>query len=325
MKLHTWLPRSCRHWFTRPRRESHAMRSLRKEAQEAKMLAARLLIQQIQHRGLCPRLADAEFKVFSQFGDDGIIQYLIHLLHIEPHTFVEFGVEDYTEANTRFLLLNDNWRGLVLDGSADNMSALRNEELYWRHELTAVDAFIDRDNINQLLTDNGFAGPLGILSIDIDGNDYWVWERIDCVDPTIVIAEYNSVFGATQAVSVPYDPAFVRSRAHYSHLFWGCSLKALCCLAERKGYAFVGCNSHGNNAYFVKKGALGPLRPITAEQGFVESRFRESRDPLGKLTFLGGDERRRAICDMNVVEVTSGRTVPLRELYPETGEHRRVA
>lgn len=292
------------------------MRSLRKEAQEAKMLAARLLIQQLHHRGLCPRLSDAEFKVFSQFGDDGIIQYLIHVLGVEPRTFVEFGVEDYSEANTRFLLLNDNWRGLILDGSAENMETLRSEDLYWRHELTAVTAFIDRDNINRLLTENGFSGPLGILSVDIDGNDYWVWERIDCVDPTIVIAEYNSVFGPNHAVSVPYDPHFVRSRAHYSHLFWGCSLKALCLLAERKGYAFVGCNSHGNNSYFVKRSALGPLRPLSAEEGFVESRFRESRDPAGKLTYLGGEQRRREIREQEVIDVASGQRVRLQDLDP---------
>ena len=125
-------------------------------------------------------------KVFSQFGDDGIIQYLIQHLQVQPQSFVEFGVENYSEANTRFLLLNDNWRGLVLDGSEDSLEALRSEDIYWRHDLTAVAAFIDRDNINGLLARNGFSGRLGLLSIDIDGNDYWVWERIDCVTPSLV-------------------------------------------------------------------------------------------------------------------------------------------
>jgi hypothetical protein len=290
------------------------MRTIRKEAHEAKMLAARLLIEQNRQRGGLERLADAEFKVFSQFGDDGIIQYLTQRLEIAPRTFVEFGVEDYTEANTRFLLLNNNWRGLVMDGCQQSMEALHAEELYWRHDLTAVAAFIDRDNINGLLTQHGFSGPLGILSIDIDGNDYWVWERIDCVSPAVVIVEYNSVFGADHPVSVPYDPRFVRSQAHYSNLYWGCSLPALCLLAERKGYSFVGCNSHGNNAYFVRRDLLRDLRPLTAAEGFVESRFRESRGKDGRLTFLAGADRRREIQNLEVVNVVSGQSMRIADL-----------
>jgi hypothetical protein len=314
MKLDWLLPRFLRRWLKSARRDAHAIRALRKEVHEAKMLAARLLIEQHRQRGRLERLSDAEFKVFSQFGDDGIIQYLTDYLEVTPRTFVEFGVEDYSEANTRFLLLNDNWRGLVLDGSSQSMEALRGEELYWRQDLTAVSAFIDRDNINGLLTEQGFCGPLGILSIDIDGNDYWVWERIDCVSPAIVIAEYNSVFGAEHPVSVPYDPRFVRSQAHYSHLYWGCSLPALCVLAERKGFSLVGCNSHGNNAYFVRRDRMRDLRPLTAAEGFVESRFRESRDEHGRLTFLAGADRRRAIAEMVVVDVVTGRRLQVAEL-----------
>lgn len=314
MKLDTLLPRSWRRSLAKTRRESRALRSLRKEVQDAKLLSAKLLIQMQRQRGLLARLSDAEFKVYSQFGDDGIIQYLIHLLNIAPRTFVEFGVEDYTEANTRFLLLNDNWRGLVLDGSSEHMESLRGEELYWRHDLTAAAAFIDRDNINQLLTGHGFHGPLGILSIDIDGNDYWVWERIESVEPVLVIAEYNSVFGRTRAVSVPYDPVFSRQQAHYSHLFWGCSLKALSSLAQRKGYALIGSNSHGNNAYFVRQDRLGPLRPLAAEEAYVESQFRESRDDQGQLTFLSGANRRAVMAEMEVVDVETGQRVRVGDL-----------
>ncbi len=281
--------------------------------EEAKILSAKALIRQIRAAGIVRRLADVEFKVFSQFGDDGIIQYLIHQIDLPP-TFVEFGVEDYTEANTRFLLVNDNWRGLVMDASRDHVKSIKGDDLSWRHDLTAVSAFIDRDNINGLLLDNGFAGEIGLLSIDVDGNDYWVWERIDAVEPTIVIAEYNSVFGVKHAVSIPYDPSFVRTKAHYSNLYWGCSLKALCVLAERKDFAFVGCNSSGNNAYFVRQAVLGDLQPLSVEQGYVESRFRESRDPNGKLTFLAGPARRETIGEMPVENVETGEMLRICEL-----------
>ena len=289
-------------------------RELKQDLDSSKLLTARLLIQNMRQQGLLKSLADAEFRVYSQFGDDGIIQYLIHQLQPKVQSFVEFGVESYAEANTRFLLVNNNWRGLVMDGCTDSMQALRKDSIYWRHELTAVGAFIDRDNINQLISDNGFAGEIGLLSVDIDGNDYWVWQRIECIKPTIVIAEYNAVFGYCDAVSVPYSPTFVRGQAHASHLYWGCSLPALIHLANQKGYAFVGCNSNGNNAYFICREHLGAFRELTAVEGFVDSKFRESRDLDGRLTFLTGLERRKVMADMPLVDVVSGRTVRVADL-----------
>jgi len=271
------------------------------------MLAARALIDRLRNLGPHHSLRDTEFKVFSQWGDDGIIQYLIRQVPDVAQTFIEFGVQDYRESNTRFLLMNDNWTGLVMDGGRDNVEHIKADDIYWRHDLTAVAAFLTRENINETIRSAGFSGPLGILSVDIDGNDYWVWETIDVVDPSIVIVEYNSVFGAERAISVPYDPQFVRTAAHSSNLFWGCSLAALCHLAERKGYAFVGCNSNGNNAYFVKEAVARNLKLLSCKEGYVQSRFRESRDEAGHLTFIRGDDRLAAIADMTVVDVKTGR------------------
>lgn len=257
---------------------------------------------------------EAEFRVFSQFGDDGLIQYLIARLQPTCTRFVEFGVESYVEANTRFLLVHDNWTGLVLDGSAEHVSTIRSSPLYWRQDLTALHAFIDRDNINRLLTDAGFAGPLGLLSIDIDGVDWWVWEQLTCVDPLIVIAEYNSAFGVERAVTVPYDASFVRSRAHHSNLYWGCSLPALCSLADRKGLSFVGSNSAGNNAYFVKRGHESGLAALTAADGYVESKFRESRSPDGALTYLRGRERLEAISHLPLWDLETSQLIHAGDL-----------
>ncbi len=281
---------------------------------EAKMLAAKGLIHQLRDRGRLKHIRDAEFKVFSQFGDDGIIQYLLQHVPLQSRRFIEFGVESYQEANTRFLLLNDNWQGLIMDGSAAHMEAIRHEPLYWRHDLTAAAAFVTKDNINPLFTQHGFTGDVDLLSVDIDGNDYWVWEAIEVVQARIVIVEYNAVFGAKRAVTVPYDPQFVRSQAHYSHLYWGVSLKALCLLAERKGYSFVGCNSAGNNAYFIRKDCLNDLQSLTAEEGYVASRFRESRDRQGRLTFAGGDQRIRLMAEMPIWDVEQQKMIQMAEL-----------
>jgi hypothetical protein len=222
----------ARHWMRSVRDDAAATRrdlaDARHELVEAKILSARTLIRQMAATDVISELGDTEFRVFSQFGEDGIIQYLIRRSRVPRNlrTFVEFGVENYTEANTRFLLVNDNWRGLIMDASASNMASVRAWPFYWKYELSAQEAFIDRDNINDLIGEAGFAGEIGLLSVDVDGNDYWVWERISVVDPIIVIVEYNSLFGASRAVTIPYDPAFDRAPAHYSPLNWGGSLNA---------------------------------------------------------------------------------------------------
>lgn len=236
-------------------------------------------------------LKDAEFKVFSQFGDDGIIQYLIS--HVKPRadTFIEFGVENYEEANTRFLLMNDNWKGLIIDGSSAFIDAIKASSFYWRYSLKAIASFVTVENINQLLVSSGIIGPIGLLSIDIDGNDFWVWKAITVVDADIVVIEYNSLFGAERSISVPYRPDFVREQAHYSYLYFGASLRALYNLALEKGYAFVGCNQAGNNAYFVKQEKLNGIPELSVEEGYVYSRFRESRNQDGQMSFLDGPER----------------------------------
>ena len=293
------------------------------ELDEAKLLIAKQLILHMKGRGIEASIQESEFKVFSQFGDDGIVQYLIHHLEIPPdlRTFIEFGVENYAESNTRFLLMNDNWRGLVIDGDPGNMAQLRAADYYWKHDLTATAAFIDRDNVNDLFRNHGFSGEIGLLSIDIDGNDYWVWERIEAVNPIVVVVEYNAVYGPSRAVTIPYDPAFRRGRAHFSNLYWGCSLKALHLLARKKGYAFVGCNSAGNNAYFVRHDKLGALEALSVEEGFSPSRFRESRNPGGHLNWLHEQERLAAIQDMIVYDLETGRNINVAEILDTKGAH----
>jgi hypothetical protein len=286
-----------------------AVERLRREMDRLRVLVAQPMARAVRADGPVASLREVEFSVFSQFGEDGILQYLVSLLGVEERSFVEFGVESYREANTRFLLVNDNWRGLVMDGSPEHVESIRSEEIYWRHDLTAVAAFVDRDNIDELLRTHGYEGEIGLLSIDIDGNDYWVWERIETVDPILVVVEYNSVFGAERAMSIPYDPHFRREEAHHPNLYWGASLRALQELGERKGYSLIGCNSNGNNAFFVRRDRLGPLRPLRAAEAYVPSRFRESRDESGQLSYLSGQARIEAIRHLEVFDFELGRTV----------------
>ncbi|MDP4196308.1 MAG: hypothetical protein Q8940_14725 [Bacteroidota bacterium] len=280
-----------------------------------RVLSAKLLINEIHKNDrTLEKLSDIEFKVFSQRGEDGIIQYLISKVPIENDTFVEFGVEDYKESNTRFLLLNNDWQGLVMDCSEKNVNKIKESDIYWKYNLTAISAFITKDNINELIEKSGIKGDIGLLSVDVDGNDYWIWDAISVVSPRIVVCEYNSLFGCKDAVTIPYDSTFYRTKAHYSNLYYGSSLKALCILAKKKGYAFVGCNAAGSNAFFVREDVSGNLRTLDCESGYVYSRARESRDRDGKLTFLSGNDRIKQISDMPVFDIITKENKKVSEI-----------
>ena len=280
-----------------------------------RVLTAKLLIDQLHKEKPSNSLRDSEFKVFSQWGEDGIIQYLIHKIPIDNRTFVEFGVESYRESNTRFLLINDNWSGLVIDGGIDNVSFIKSDSIYWRHDLKAECAFITKDNINEILERNDIIGDIGLLSVDIDGNDYWVWEAINVLDPRIVVCEYNSLWGPSLAVTIPYEPAFDRTKAHYSNLYFGASITALTELAAAKGYSLVGSNLAGNNVFYVRNDVLGDIPVFTPEEAWIRSRFRESRNTSGQLTHLSFDQRLALVADMPLVKIASDEQYSVGELY----------
>lgn len=252
-----------------------------------------------------------EFRVFSQWGDDGIIDWLVKNIDIENKTFIEFGVENYQESNTRFLMMNKNWSGLVIDGSQSHIEYIKNRYYYWMYNLTAVHQFIDKDNINGIISkwlqENDESAEVGILHIDIDGNDYWIWEAIDCINPVIVIVEYNALLGNERAISIPYRADFYRTTAHHSNLYYGVSLPALCHLATKKGYTFIGCNLAGNNAYFVRNDKMNHHIPaITPKEGFAQSKFREMRNNQGVLVLPTQKQAKLALQGLEVVNVITG-------------------
>lgn len=284
---------------------------IQQEITDLKMLKGKQLAEMNNLKNSVDSLHQVEFKVFSQWGDDGIIQYLIHKIKIENKYFIEFGVENYLESNTRFLLMNNNWSGLVMDGSKKHIDFIQNDSIYWKYDLAAKNAFITAENINQLISEEGINGNIGLLHIDIDGNDYWVWKAINTIRPDIVIVEYNSVFGIEKPITVPYQPDFVRTKSHFSNLYFGVSLLALCDLAEEKGYDFVGTNQAGNNAYFVIKNKSNNLKVLTPEEGFVISKFKEGRDKQGHLTLIRGKERKTIIQGL---EVFNTRTKEIEKL-----------
>lgn len=294
----------------------YALENNRRQLDATRMLLGQLHAARIHSLPQVHSLRDIEFQVYSQWGEDGIVEYLVSQLEIPNEVFVEFGVEDYREANTRFLLRNRNWRGVVLDGDPKNIAAIRRDSVFWQHELEAANSFITAENINDLLSRSGVRGDVGLLSIDIDGNDYWVWKAIEVVSPRIVICEFNSVFGSRHAIAVPYDPQFNRTRAHYSNLYFGASLAAFCDLGAQKGYVFVGCTTSGVNAFFVRRDCAEPVQGLVDSAEYVPSHVRESKDRQGRLTFLGGEDRVSEIEQCVVRDLRDDRNVRIKALRP---------
>ncbi|WP_109487964.1 hypothetical protein [Occallatibacter savannae] len=297
----------ARGYFIRPMMK-HALKSL--------LLQGKLASLSVRERKSISSLVEVEFTVFSQWGEDGIIDWLIERLDLPSHlqTFIEFGVELYEEANTRFLLENRNWRGLVMDGDPRLRESLIHQGIFWRHDIRATTAFITRENINQLIQEAGLDGDIGLLSIDIDGNDYWVWEAITAVNPVIIVCEYNAVFGDIWPISIPYDSQFSRTAKHFSNLYFGASIRALESLAKRKGFEFLGSNNSGGNAFFVRHDYAARLKGAIANRNGRLSYLRESRNETGCLTFLTGEQRLKMISELPVINVETGETVLLCEL-----------
>lgn len=265
-------------------------------------------------------LSDIEFKVFSQWGEDGIIEYLVNNIPIKNKFFIEFGVENYNESNTRLLMMNRNWSGLVIDGSKENVDYIKTRDYYWKYELTALHSFITKENINSIIEENlsslNINRDIGLLSVDIDGVDYWVLNEISCIDPSIIICEYNSLFGNKFPLTVPYDKSFVRSEKHYSNLYWGANLKAFDFLLKKRNYIYIGSNSQQLNAFFVKRELIEKYIPSLLDQSitFEFSKIRDSRDQDGNLNFLDLKGKMKEVQNLELVNLEKNQQIKIKDL-----------
>jgi hypothetical protein len=228
------------------------------------------------------RLQMAERRIYSQGGEDGLLLHFFSTAGAPNKTFIEFGIEDGVECNAANLAVNFGWHGLFLEGSPHLVERAR-AFYHQRHGLPATavrieNRFVTRDNVNTLFREAGFDGEVDLLSIDIDGADYWIWEAVTTVRPRVVAIEYNASFGAERSVTVPYEAEFDRYRKHTSGWYHGASLGALAKLAAARGYALAGCDSFGANAFFVRRDVMCPgVEEFTVAEAFYPSvpRLRE--------------------------------------------------
>jgi hypothetical protein len=217
----------------------------------------------MQHYRLChlnnqlPAFSSTGFKVFSQFEEDGLLLYLFSLLGEGSKTFVEIGANDGINSNCSNLAIHFGWSGLFFEG--DKTLIERGQRFYattptpYHPKPTYVQAIVTRENINELIESNGLNGTIELLSIDIDGNDYWVWEALTVIQPKVVVIETHIEFG-TNNIVVPYDPTYMYPGKH--PVYHGASVVAMSHLATRKGYRLVGASDLGINQIFLRNDLL---------------------------------------------------------------------
>ena len=198
-------------------------------------------------------LTARRFSLSSQNEEDGIIHAILDTVGDGSRRFVEIGAGT-NGGNSGFLASECGWSGMMLEANEDRLSKLKMH--FEPLGVTCLSDWVARENINDFIRNSGCEGEIDLLSFDIDGNDYWIWEAVTACSPRLVIIEYNSLFGPDRAVVVPYDPEFDRHRfveaAEGGHYYFGASLQALSRLAEQKGYRLILTEPRGVNAFFLR-------------------------------------------------------------------------
>ncbi|MHB8772528.1 MAG: hypothetical protein ACYC7J_16165 [Syntrophales bacterium] len=217
-------------------------------------------------------LSDTGFRVYSQFEEDGILLYIFAAIGDVYRTFIDIGSGNGINSNCANFAINFGWNGLFIDGNPANIE--RGRKYYSSNPDTAlypptfVNAFIQRENINELIVDHtSSTGQVDLMSIDIDGNDYWIWDAITAVEPRVVIIETNIEFGMNSIV-VPYDKDYMYPGKHPN--YFGASPAAMEKLARRKGYRLVGANNYGFNTIYIKNGIGEDVIPAVSVETILQ-------------------------------------------------------
>lgn len=220
------------------------------------------------------------FDVYSSTFEDGILQYIFSIIGMETRKCVDIGCGAINGSNVANLIINHGFKGLLIDGNSEQISITKN--YYNIHPESSVDPpiavweMVNIENIDSILKKNGFVGRIDLLSIDLDGIDYWIWKAIKVVKPRVLLVEYQDALGPSRSWTIPYEPNFNLkdyevNRNDYNYV--GASLNAFVKLGKEKGYRLVGCNKGGWNAFFIASGIADDLLPeVSTESCFKYER-----------------------------------------------------
>jgi hypothetical protein len=250
-------------------------------ASQSSQVMLRMLYRDRAARGeAVPSFDDVEFKAYSQNGEDGILLYLFSLLGTPTKKCVEMCAGNGIACNTSNLIINHGWRGLLVDGDPSNIAEGNafyrfNRNTRW-YPPEMVQTWVTAENVNEVTASRGFDGEIDLLSLDLDGMDYWIWRSLEVTRPRVVVAEYNWTWGPRESMTVPYDPTFtltprVLRTSEEQGMYFGASLEALTRLARVKGYRLVGTQRLGFNAFFVQDGLGEELFPAVSPEACFDT------------------------------------------------------
>lgn len=245
--------KNVRDWWIRP------VNRMQQAALQAAQVTLMLRYREMVHTGAkLPTFREVGFRVFSDTDEDGILLYIFSLVGTTNRRLVDIGAASPWASNTANLIRNHAWTGLVVDASEQSVDDTRRfyegdpDQIY---PPDVVCSFVTMENVNRMLREHETTGEIDLLSIDIDGMDYWIWDAIEAVTPRVVVIEFQDILGSERAVTVPYSPRFqLRDYPvnEHSNDYVGASLPAMVKLGRRKGYRLVGANVLGFNAFFVR-------------------------------------------------------------------------
>ena len=199
------------------------------------------------------RLLWNRFHLYAQNEEDGLVFALVMLKRPWAGCFVDIGC-GHNGGNSGMLARELLFGGLMVDADPDLIGECA--RLFGRRDVRVQEAFVTAENVDELIEEAGLSGDIDFLSLDVDGNDIWIWQAITVVTPRVVCVEYNGLFGVDHACAVPYTSVFRRSSeaipTKLRGRYYGASLKALCTSAARRGYRLVAVEPRGTNAFFLR-------------------------------------------------------------------------
>jgi hypothetical protein len=218
------------------------------------------------------KLSHHELQVFSQGGEDGIISEIFRRIGTSDRRFVEFGVQDGMETNTTYLL-SQGWSGVWFEANPTDVASA---EEHFRASvaegrLRIKQAFVTAENATALMEEAGVPEVFDLLSLDIDRNTYHLWDALTAYRPRVVVVEYNSSIPPGDEWTVEYDA----DKVWNGTMHFGAGLKSYELLGRSRGYALVGCNLAGTNAFFVREELLADhfAPPYTADHHHEPPRY----------------------------------------------------
>jgi len=251
------------------------------QVEQVLMMNQYRLMKKLLSKDEMPSLNEVGFRVHSEFEEDGILLYIFSLIDTTNKRVVEICAGNGAQCMAANLIVNHGWEGLLFDGDERNIA--ESTKFFASHRSTFAlppiikHAWITRENINELIGSADFKGEIDLLSLDIDGNDYYIMEAIDVVKPRVIICEVQNVIPSDLALTIPYREDFYYKDGKQHEEFRSVSLLAMTKLLNKKGYRLVGGHQYGFNAFFILNGVGEDYFPEVSVESVYDNSFTKLR------------------------------------------------